>query len=170
MVMDIVDFEIKQIYAGWFDVSFGQGTEKLTISASDAWGNDSPRKFLEVLYDMYAESAEYRFVIWDEEPGEYFICMDRFENRVRLIVSYSEDAEDMLGRYFRSIEGDLSYEEIRSFFDDLQDLLVVENLDLKHFVKNVYEEFRKCDIEVYQGHWMDYPYEQMEKMKAAFKS
>lgn len=162
-----VNFEIERIYAGWFDVSFQQDNKKLTISASDTWGNDSPGKFLEALYEFYVKKASHRFVIWDEEPGVYFICLDKIENKTRMIVAYSEQDDDELGEVFQNVVGDLSYEKIKDYFDDLQDLLIVENLNINHFVRVVYERFCGCNIEEYQNHWMDYPHEQLEKLKIA---
>lgn len=34
-----------RIYAGWFDVKYVAEDKQIEISASDAWGNDSPMFF-----------------------------------------------------------------------------------------------------------------------------
>lgn len=44
--MQYISFEIERIMSGWFDVSFQSTNEKTAISASDVWGNDSPKMFL----------------------------------------------------------------------------------------------------------------------------
>lgn len=42
----LINFEIQRIYAGWYDVLFKTNKEKVVVTASDAWGNDSPKLFL----------------------------------------------------------------------------------------------------------------------------
>ena len=43
----LINFEIQRIYAGWFDVLFKTNKEEVVVTASDAWGNDSPKLFLQ---------------------------------------------------------------------------------------------------------------------------
>lgn len=39
----LVNFEIQRIYAGRFDVLFKTEKEEVAVTASDAWGNNSPK-------------------------------------------------------------------------------------------------------------------------------
>jgi len=44
---ELVNFEIERVSAGWFDASFIHEKKKITISASDVYGNDGPKILLE---------------------------------------------------------------------------------------------------------------------------
>ena len=71
----LINFEIQRIYAGWFDVLFKTNKEEVVVTASDAWGNDSPKLFLQILYELVDTHQYSKYVIWDEEPGVYIIFL-----------------------------------------------------------------------------------------------
>ena len=50
-------FSISDIDAGWFDISFEIEKEKIKISASDLWGNDSPKALLVMLTELLLEKV-----------------------------------------------------------------------------------------------------------------
>ena len=48
----LINFEIQRIYAGWFDVLFKTNKGEVIVTASDVWGNDSPKLFLQILGEL----------------------------------------------------------------------------------------------------------------------
>ena len=89
-------FEIAEVNSGWFDVIFKTADQRILISASDAWDNDSPRLFIELLLEIISKKSDCKYVMWDEEPGEYFLCFDRQKDQFRLSIGYSEEAQYMM--------------------------------------------------------------------------
>lgn len=76
----LINFEIQRIYAGWFDVLFKTSKEEVVVTASDAWGNDSPKLFLQILSELVDKPQYSKYVIWDEEPGVYIIFIDKTDD------------------------------------------------------------------------------------------
>ena len=74
--MNAVNFEILGIHAGWYDVKFVSNDKQVEISASDAWGNDSPLYFLKMVLRMLNNEIESGYVVFDEEPGKYNVCLE----------------------------------------------------------------------------------------------
>lgn len=136
--------------------------KRITISASDVYGNDGPKKLLDKFIDFYREDVNQKIVIWDEEPGCYFIIFIRTDKECSMSISYSEEAEDALRG--KNID-DFTKEQLCTMLQDWEDLLVVENIDVGFLLKVFYERFRELDIVNYQNHWMNYPSTQLEKMK-----
>lgn len=162
---ELVNFEIERVFAGWFDASFIHEKKKITISASDVYGNDGPKILLEKFIEFYQEDVPQKIVVWDEEPGCYFIIFTRTDKDCSMSISYSEEAEDALrGKTIDEID-DFSKNQLSAMLQDLEDLLVVENIDIYYLLKIFYERFSELDLAEYQNHWMDYPSTQLEKMK-----
>ena len=56
-------FSISDIDAGWFDISFEIEKEKIKISASDLWGNDSPKALLVMLTELLLEKSDTMYIL-----------------------------------------------------------------------------------------------------------
>ena len=166
-----MDFIIDKIGYGWFDVSFLIGDNRVTVTASYAWGHDSPQLFLMMLYNSLCEDDyENSFVIWDEEPGEYFVCLEKEHETYRLSIGFSEDAEDLYGRFFKTPYGDMSYDKVKSLFPDWKELLSNE-INITDFAKSVCSAFEAYNADDYEKNWtMPYPKEQIELLKNVIKN
>ena len=162
---ELVNFEIERVFAGWFDASFIHEKKKITISASDVYGNDGPKILLEKFIEFYQEDVPQKIVVWDEEPGRYFIIFTRINKECCISISYSYEAEDNLQDKTINQIDDFSKNQLRDKLHDWEDLLVVENIDINYLLKVFYERFSELDIAEYQNHWMNYPNIQLEKMK-----
>lgn len=138
---ELVNFEIERVFDGWFDASFIHEKKKITISASDVYGNDGPKILLEKFIEFYQEDVPQKIVVWDEEAGRYFIIFTRINKECCISISYSYEAED-----------------------NLQDK-TINQIDINYLLKVFYERFSELDIAEYQNHWMNYPNIQLEKMK-----
>jgi len=159
---ELVNFEIERVFSGWFDASFIHKKKKITISASDVYGNDGPEKLLDKFIDFYQDDGAQKIVVWDEEPGCYFIIFTKNDKDYSMSISYSEDAEDAL----RGKNIDVfSKEQLCTMLQDWEDLLVVENIDIDFLLRVFYERFSELDIGEYENHWMSYPSTQLVKMK-----
>lgn len=162
---ELVNFEIERVFSGWFDASFIHEKKKITISASDVYGNDGPKMLLDKFIDFYQDDVTQKIVVWDEESGCYFIIFTRTDKDCSMSISYSEEAEDALrGKTIDEID-DFSKNQLSAMLQDLEDLLVVENIDIYYLLRVFYERFSELDLAEYQNHWMDYPSTQLEKMK-----
>lgn len=96
--MTELGFKIRRISSGWFDVSFVLYKEKLNICASNAWGNDAPRHFLKILSRLVKRETEAGYVVYDDEPGTFVVCVCTGEQPCVNIV-YSELDDDEWRRY-----------------------------------------------------------------------
>ena len=165
-----VNFEIERVFAGWFDVSFSFGKDNVVISASDVYGNDGPRMLLEKFSEFYYDKCPQKVIVWDEEPGNYFIIFNRVENNCSLSISYSQEAEDKLTQKVRDIIDEVPKSELVDLLDDWEDLLVVENIGMEHLLKVMFERFSEFDTKEYENNWMDYPNEQLDNIKNMMNS
>lgn len=160
-----VNFEIERIYAGWFEVVLYSDDFKIELSASDAWGNDSPKKFLEILCDLIMHENIHRYVIWDEEPGIYVIYISKINQTCKLNIFFTENVYEDVGE----VTGILSYDELQCKFGELEELLSVDDLYFDYFVKMVvrsFQEYSKGEYrEQYEENWMEFPHEELKKLE-----
>ncbi len=169
--MDKVTFEILRIHAGWFDVRFFTAEKSCCIGASDAWDNDSPQYFLQMLNDLLAGNTQSGYVVFDEEPGTYIVCIEKEEIN-KLTVSYSK----LDNHEWTEIEvhGNLSYKALEKIITIEKVFLVVEDFDLHDFAKSVVDAFGKYtakhDRDKYEGNWMMFPKEELEKLRSLVSS
>lgn len=91
--MTELGFKIRRISSGWFDVSFVLYKEKLNICASNVWGSDAPRHFLELLCRLVKREAEAGYVVFDDEQGTFVICICMGE-QLNINIVYSELDDD----------------------------------------------------------------------------
>ena len=165
--MNQLKFEILRIHAGWFDVRFYTQDKGCCIGASDAWDNDSPKYFLQMLVDLLEGKTQVGYVVFDEEPGTYIVCIERGTVN-RLTVSYSK----LDNHEWEEIEvhGNLSYKELEKFVKIEEVFMIVEEFDLRSFGQSVVAAFEKYmpkhDRDKYRGNWMVFPEEELEKLKA----
>ena len=116
----LINLEIQRIYAGWFDVLFKTNKEKVVVAASDAWGNDSPKLFLQILSELVDKPQYSIYVIWDEEPGVYIIFIDKIDDLYNIKIAFSEFCHDELFADIINVIGDVSYDEMKSKLIDLE--------------------------------------------------
>lgn len=163
--MEYVNFEIEGIQAGWFDMTYNIGKEKVTISASDAYGNDSPKYFLQMLCDLLTNKIHTGYVLFDEEPGVYIVCMEK-QKEYQLSLFFSE-VEDICKKL--QVYGQLSTKEIREQFLELEEMAVVKELSLTAFAKTVVRSFEEYSFyegkKVYEENWMEFPKEEFLQLQ-----
>lgn len=164
-----VNFEIEGIDAGWFDVTLRGDDFIIGLTASDGWENDSPKKLLEILCDLVTNDNIHRYVIWDEEPGVYIICISKVNQKYTLALAYSKKDHDNLPEEMSEGIGALSYHEMPGKLGELEELLYVRNLNFNYFTKTVVRSFqeykKKKRRDRYEGNWMDFPHAELEKLE-----
>lgn len=155
--MNLVKFEIKRVCAGWFDVEFKNESEKISITASDVWDNDSPKYFLKMITECLIEKQFNKYVVFDEEPGTYIVSIEKKET-VILTICYSK----VEGFEWNELDlhGDLSLEKIKSYIPIEEDLIKIE-VDLGYLAKTIYRSFEEYRFGInrkeYEENWMKYP-------------
>lgn len=166
--MNELTFKIRKISSGWFDVSFILNKEKLNICASNAWGNDSPKRFLELLCRLVKNETETGYFVFDDEPGTLVICICKGEQS-NISIAYSELDDDEWKN--TPLYGDLARADIYRQIPIERELLAVFDLDFDKFVRSVIEEFErfapKHKRDKYEGNWMQFPLEELRMLKQA---
>ncbi len=157
-------FSIDRVQDGWFDITFEYCGKIVNTSASNVWGNDSPKIFIELLCRIIEEEKEYSFVMWDEEPGEFFWCFEREKKSYKMIIAFSQKADAIANEYYNKSEGIKKYIEIKNDFPDLYDILVAD-INIIELASSVIDEFYKIDSNEYEENWMNYPYKQLKDLK-----
>lgn len=165
-----VNFEITRIFAGWFDVRFITKEEKVEISASDAWGNDSPKYFLKMVSDFLDHERKAGYVLFDEEPGTYIICIEK-DSIYKLSVLYSGfDADE---RKEIKLHGKLTQKEFETLIPDIEMLFSTENFSIDSFARTVLRSFEEYSsvpkMSEYEGNWMVFPKEELELLRRMLK-
>ncbi len=157
-------FSISDIEAGWFDVSFKVNENIINISASDLYGNDSPKELLVMLTEFVLSKYDTAYVLFDEEPGTYIVSLEK----EILTVAYSEyDCIDgrIEGIYVNS-RGSMTFREIADIIG-VDEILLQIKIDIKTFLYSVYKTFYKYAnnyllYDKYEENWGEFPKKQWE--------
>lgn len=164
--MNALNFEIARIYAGWFDVKFVAQDKQIEISASDVWGNDSPMFFLRMILGILANRIKDGYVVFDEEPGTYIVCLETTEE-VRLSILYSDFDDDEWTKI--GLQGELSRREIEEIIPDTEELFVINEFSIKAFAKTIFRSFEEWSSysqkREYEANWMEYPQKEVYELK-----
>lgn len=166
----LVNFEIQRIYAGWFDVLFKTEKKEAAVTASDAWGNDSPKLFLQILCEMLDKDIYNKYVIWDEEPGVYVIFINKIKEVYNIKIAFSEFSHDELFADIRSVVGEISYEEMCTKLNDLELLFECNDFDYIYLLRTIVRAFEEYENSAeYLENWMDYPHQELAAIKQYLK-
>lgn len=162
-----VIFNIERIRSGWFDAGFSVGGRTVFISASNVWGSDCPKLFLEALCRI-AENKGSRYAVFDEEPGTYIVYMER-NDRLALEIFYSRLCRDKWeGAY---LTGDISVKELQRHIPFEERLFSVCDVDPDAFLSSVVESFSDYlsdrGTDIYKRNWGCFPAEELERLKKA---
>lgn len=167
----LIDFEIQRIYAGWFDVLFKTNKEKVVVTASDAWGNDSPKLFLQILSELVDKPQYSKYVIWDEEPGVYIIFIDKIDDLYNIKIAFSEFCHDELFADIRNVIGDVSYDEMKSKLNDLELICEYNDIDYVYLLKTVVRAFEEYENSTdYSQNWMEFPHKELCAIRQYLKT
>lgn len=167
----LINFEIQRIYTGWFDVLFKTEKKEVAVTASDAWGNDSPKLFLHILCEMLDKDIYNKYVIWDEEPGVYIIFINKTEENFNIKIAFSEFCHDELFSDIRNVVGDISYDEMRNKLNDLELLFEYNNVDFIYFLRTVIRAFEEYEnTSEYLENWMDFPHNELDAIKQQLRT
>ena len=160
-----MEFEIKNIFAGWFRVSFIHNNKSISLVASNKWGNDAPRHFLIVLYDILSiEKGKIgsRYVLLDDEPGANLISFVKtkkgkvFLNISSIIEWYDIDIKLFGKRIPKGLE--------------VKDELINVEIDINKFTESVVKAFEKYSTEegkeLYRENWFGFPEYEYRNLKA----
>lgn len=172
----LVSFEIERIYCGWFDVCCSRNkdntssSDKIHFGASDVWGNDSPQIFLIMLTDILRNEEISGYVVFDEEPGTYIVCIEKGRT-CKMEILYSRlcsyEWEDL------ELSGNLKRKEIEKYIPIADELWVEEDMDLKYFSKTVlrsFEEYEpKKERQEYEEHWNTFPEKELKMLREALE-
>lgn len=168
--MEQVNFKIKEVIEGWFDVEFSKVDNKIIISASSAWGNDSPKYFLEMISECLLETQFNKYVVFDEEPGTYIIHIEK-KQTVILTILYSEFDDDNWTKL--DLQGDLSINHIKQYIP-IDKMILKCEIDFSYFVKTIHrafdEYFKGEKLKEYEDNWMEFPKIQFEKLSKLLES
>lgn len=167
--MNLVNFEIERIYVGWFEVCCRSYAKEVYFRASDAWENDAPKFFLLMLSELLRSDEISKYVVFDEEPGTYIVCIEKYKE-CKMQVLYSKFSDDEWGNI--ELYGNLSKEELEKKIS-ISDELFEENIDLNHFVKTVlrsFEEYEKGQkLQEYEENWMKFPDKELKLLRSLGK-
>lgn len=167
-------FEIQKIFAGWFDVKFCCEDKSIEISASDAWGNDAPCQMLNELAECNGMDTFSKYIIWDEEPGSYVVCIDKEDKVCTLTVIHTDIDSDEWKKI--DLHGDLSYQEISDYVihRGSLDVLLQEEIDFEYFVETVISAFLKYEQAErkaeYEKNWLEYPQNEIDRLRELYKN
>lgn len=167
-----VKFEIRRIFAGWFDVRLCCKDKNVDISASDAWGHDAPVQMLKELAECVEKNDFHKYVIWDEEPGSYVVCIDKENEECILTVIYTDVDSDEWKKI--DLHGDLSYQEISDYVMHRSsiEMLIQEEIDFAYFVETVISAFLEYEHEEkkteYENNWLEYPQQELDELRKLY--
>lgn len=160
-------FFISDINAGWFDVCFKVNENIINISASDLYGNDSPKELLIMLTEIVLLKCNKGYVLFDEEPGTYVVSLEK----EILTIAYSKydcfDYEQQ--EIYIDLRGNMTFDEIFNIINIDEILLQVE-IDIKIFIQSVYKAFYKYAkshllYDKYEENWGKFPKKQWENFQ-----
>lgn len=164
-IMEYVNFEIEGINVGWFDMIYNTKKENVTVSATDAYGNDSPKYFLQMLCDFLANEIHAGYVLFDEEPGIYIVCIEK-EEQYNLSIFFSE-SEDICKKF--QTYGKFSASEIKEQVCDIEEMLAIKGISMELFAKTVVRSFEEYSLgkgkKIYEENWMDFPEEEFMSLQ-----
>lgn len=155
--MDYLSFEINRITSGWFDVVFTSNKKQMEISASYAWGNDSPKYFLKMISDFLNNKTNTGYVVFDEEPGTYVVYIEK-EVEYRLSILFSRHDSYM----WKEIElhGFLNRQQIEEEIPIDEDFYI-QDFDFTAFSKTIMKSFEKYSSGIeknqYEKNWTEFP-------------
>lgn len=167
-----VKFEIRKIFAGWFDVKFECEDKSVVISASDAWEHDAPRQMLKELAECNGMEKFSKYIIWDEEPGSYVVCIDKEDKECTLTIIYTKVDSDEWEKI--DLHGDLSYQEISDYVIHRSslDILLQKGIDFEYLVEtviNAFAEYEKDEKKSeYENNWMEYPQQELDRLRELY--
>lgn len=164
-----INFEIIRVYAGWFDVKFITEEKQVEISASDAWENDSPKYFLKMLIDLLNNESNVGYVVFDEEPGTYIVCLEQ-DKECKLSILYSNFDDD---EWKIELCGERTRAQLEKIIPDTEELFVANGFSLQHFVRTVYRSFEEYmtgeRLIEYEVNWMNFPKDELEELRGILK-
>lgn len=165
-----INFEIKNISYGWFDVLFKTNEDEIMVTASYAWGNDSPKLFLQILYELLVSPSCNKYVIWDEEPGVYIIFFSKIKNQYNIKIAYSETCHDELFADIRNTTGNFIFHEAQSMIHDLEVIYECYDINFSHLIKTIIRAFEEYETNPeYERNWMSFPYNELNLLKKDIK-
>lgn len=169
--MEQVEFLIDKVSHGWFDVSFKGSDWKVAISASDAWGTDTPALLLQGLVKQKNENIPTSlYVAFDEEPGTYLFTLERkTEQSATLTVGYSKYDDDEWPEIERA--GRKTLVELSNLIP-VDEILLRAEIDYHIFLYSVYKAFLPYENTLtkiqYEKNWMLFPIKPWAEFKDFF--
>ena len=139
-----MNFEILKICAGWFDIAFITHNQKVEISASDAYGNDSPKFFIRTLAECLQSNTYLGCIEFDDEPGTYVVLFEKGEE-CYLKIYYSNFESASLG----NVEPIYGNEAYNCFIDkiNIYEELLNTRINLNFFARCVLRSFDEYKVE-----------------------
>lgn len=163
-----MNFEILSICAGWFDMAFILENQRIEISASDAWENDSPKYFIKNLVDCLQSDGCVRYVIFDGEPGIYFVIFEKSTDFC-VKIYYSDYMGAKLGKEIL-LYGNQTFESLKRKIKVYKELFN-SKINLHHFARCVLRGFEEYLNEEknyeYINNWGEFPEPEFNALKAA---
>lgn len=159
--MRFLNFEITGIYLGWFDIKFITKERQVEISVSNAWENDSPKYFLKMIFGFLINESTDGYVVFDDEPGIYVVCLEKTKDyKLSILHSKSDNAKwTKAGLY-----GELKQKDVEALMPGIEELFSVEGFSLKTFARTVLRSFEEYSLPEhrrnYEVNWMEFPEEE----------
>ncbi len=162
-------FFISDIYSGWFDIFFEIKETKIDISASNIWGKDAPKEWLQLLIDWMLEKTEAAYVLFDGEPGISIVSLEK----ETLTIAYAKC--DFLKEKKTKISsyGNMTFNEISQFIT-MEEISLQEKVDVKVLIQSVYKAFLKYTkthllYDKYEENWGIFPQKEWELFEQCIK-
>lgn len=114
--------------------------------------------------DFLYNKADAGYVIFDEEPGVYIVCLEKTEEtKLSILYSGLDDDEVKI-----DVQGELTRKEIENLVTDTEELFSVSNLSLEIFFNTVFRSFdewsSKEKRDEYEENWALFPQKEVEEL------
>ena len=157
-----LEFSIEEVRHGWFVCRFGEAV----IWASNCCGHDGPRQLVKLVTEVLEGERSGGHAVFEAEPGTYVLSI-RSGDQATLSLRYTK--RNFLDCYPTSAGTVRVHPELPRQLKPEEQLLLVEDLDLYHFVCTVGDAFsaylpRKMR-DRYTGNWMPFPMTELLELR-----
>lgn len=165
--MQSIGFKINAIENGWFEAELRTVSRRAAISASNKWGNDAARHFIQFVNKLVTGKIESGYVSFDETPGTYILFIDNSCDTTQLYVLYSQ-LETCHWKELHT-HGSITLSDFLNIIP-VKEVLLFAEIDLQHFADSVYKEFDfftdANHLSAYEKNWNPFPVTDFNKLES----
>lgn len=164
--MQSIGFKINAIENGWFEAELRTISRRAAISASNKWGNDAAKHFIQFVNKLVTGKIESGYVSFDETPGTYILFIDNSCDTTQLYVLYSQ-LETCHWKELHT-HGSIALSDFLNIIP-VKEVLLFAEIDLQHFADSVYKAFDfftdANHLSSYEENWSPFPVSDFNKLE-----